>query len=115
MKKLLPVTVLSILFLVGCGDYSVDLGRGYSYEHWGNNFIAHTDGDSMRQVIPGQVDHYVVQDNTLLAIQVPFSQEPRRYWVVDMQTDQLKNFDDRQQFLSQANKLGIPAKVIEEF
>ena len=49
MKKL----GLAMLFMLpGCSaDYSVELGNGYSYEHWGNNFIARTVAGEQRQVM----------------------------------------------------------------
>ena len=67
MKKL---GLMLLVLLAGCSaDYSVALGNGYSYEHWGNNFIARTVAGEQRQIITGQVDSYLKKDTFVLAAQ----------------------------------------------
>ena len=90
MKKL----GLAMLFmLAGCSaDYSVELGNGYSYEHWGNNFIARTVAGEQRQVITGQVDSYLKKDAFVLAVQTAPAPPGKRYYVLDTGTDNLQQF-----------------------
>lgn len=105
MKKL----GLAMLFmLAGCSmDYSVDLGNGYSYEHWGNNFIARTVAGEMREVITGQVDSYLKKEALVLAVQTAPAAPGKRYYVLDTGTDNLQQFTTKTDFLRGAMQLGF--------
>lgn len=105
MKKL----GLAMLFmLAGCSaDYSVDLGNGYSYEHWGNNFIARTVAGEQRQVITGQVDSYLKKEALVLAVQTDPAAQGKRYYVLDTGTDNLQQFTAKTDFLQSAKQLGF--------
>lgn len=105
MKKL----GLAMLFmLVGCSaDYSVDLGNGYSYEHWGNNFIARMVAGEQRQIITGQVDSYLKKDAFVLAVQTAPDVPEKRYYVLDTGTGELKRFTVQADFLQDTRKLGV--------
>ena len=105
MKKL----GLAMLFMLpGCSaDYSVELGNGYSYEHWGNNFIARTVAGEQRQVITGQVDSYLKKDAFVLAVQTDPAAPGKRYYVLDTGTDNLQQFTAKTDFLQSAKQLGF--------
>ena len=105
MKKL----GLAMLFMLpGCSaDYSVELGNGYSYEHWGNNFIARTVAGEQRQVITGQVDSYFKKEALVLAVQTAPAAPGKRYYVLDTGTDHLKQFITKTDFLQSAKQLGF--------
>lgn len=105
MKKL----GLAMLFmLAGCSaDYSVDLGNGYSYEHWGNNFIANTVAGEMREVITGQVDSYLKKEALVFAVQTAPAAPGKRYYVLDTGTGELKRFTAQADFLQDTRKLGV--------
>lgn len=105
MKKL----GLAMLFmLAGCSaDYSVELGNGYSYEHWGNNFIARTVAGEQRQVITGQVDSYLKKEALVLAVQTDPAAPGKRYYVLDTGTGELKRFTVQADFLQDTRKLGV--------
>jgi hypothetical protein len=100
---------LAVLFmLAGCSaDYSVELGNGYSYEHWGNNFIARTVAGEQRQVITGQVDSYLKKNALILAVQSDPAAPGKRYYVLDTGTDNLKQFITTADFLEAAKQLGF--------
>lgn len=105
MKKL----GLAMLFmLAGCSaDYSVDLGNGYSYEHWGNNFIARTVAGEQRQIITGQVDSYFKKEALVLAVQTTPAAPEKRYYVLDTGTDNLQQFTAKTDFLQSAKQFGF--------
>ena len=105
MKKL---GLAMLCMLAGCSaDYSVDLGNGYSYEHWGNNFIARTVAGEQRQIITGQVDSYLKKEALILAVQTVPAAPGKRYYVLDTGTDNLQKFTAKTDFLQSAKQLGF--------
>jgi len=105
---------LAMLFmLAGCSaDYSVELGNGYSYEHWGNNFIAHTVAGEMREVITGQVDSYLRKDSRVVVVQTDTSTKGKYYYLLDTVTGDLKRFTSLADFLQDTRKLGFTDKEL---
>jgi predicted RNA-binding protein associated with RNAse of E/G family len=101
------ITVLIIIASLALRDYTVELKNGYTYEHWGSNFIAKQERGNVRQIIESQVDRYMTQGNNLLAIQENLQSAEKTYWLLNMQTDQRKSFKDQYLFISQAQQLGI--------
>ena len=112
MKKL----GLAMLFMLpGCSaDYSVELGNGYSYEHWGNNFIARTVAGEQRQVITGQVDSYLKKEALVLAVQTAPAAPGKRYYVLDTGTDNLQQFTTKTDFSQSAKQLGFTDVELQE-
>jgi hypothetical protein len=105
------VTILIFILLVigsfALRDYTVELKNGYTYEHWGANFIAKQANGNVRQMIESQVDRYITQGDNLLAIQASLESAEKTYWLLNMQTDQHQSFKDKHLFISQAQQLGI--------
>ena len=101
------ITVLIIIASLVLRDYTVELKNGYTYKHWGSNFIAKQENGNVRQIIESQVDRYITQGNNLLAIQENLQSAEKTYWLLNMQTDQRKSFKDQYLFISQAQQLGI--------
>ena len=105
MKKL---GLMLLVLLAGCSaDYSVALGNGYSYEHWGNNFIARTVAGEQRQIITGQVDSYLKKDAIVIAVQTHLGGAEKQYYALDTNTDNLKKFNSKADFLRVAAQLGF--------
>jgi len=105
MKKL---GLAMLVMLAGCSaDYSVDLGNGYSYEHWGNNFIARTVAGEQRQVIAGQVDSYLRKNAVILAVQTNVGTAGKQYYALDTGTDDLEQFSTKADFLEDAKQRGF--------
>lgn len=112
MKKL---GLVMLAMLAGCSaDYSVDLGNGYSYEHWGNNFIARTVAGEQQQVIAGQVDSYLKKGAFVLAVQTNAGTTERQYYALDTATDNLKPFNTKADFLQGAKQLGFTGAELGE-
>lgn len=105
MKKLI---FAMLVMLAGCsGDYSVDLGNGYSYEHWGNNFIAHSDEKGQREVISGQVDAYLKKGDRVIAIQVSLETGGEKYYLLNVADHSLDQFTDYPAFTEQTERVGF--------
>lgn len=105
MKKLV---FAMLVMLAGCsGDYSVDLGNGYSYEHWGNNFIAHSDEKGQREVISGQVDSYLKKGDRVIAIQVSLETGGEKYYLLNTADHSLDQFADYPSFSEQTERDGF--------
>ena len=105
MKKLV---FAMLVMLAGCSrDYSVDLGNGYSYEHWGNNFIAHSDGKGQREVISGQVDSYLKKGDRVIAVQVSLKTGGENYYLLNVADHSLDQFTDYPSFTEQTEKAGF--------
>lgn len=110
IMALLAVTPL------GCSaDYSVDLGNGYSYEHWGNNFIAHTIGGEVQQVIKGQVESYLKHGDFVVVCQTGQAPSEKKYYLLDLISGGLEVFVDFKSLKDKSIQVGFARKELEDF
>ena len=113
--KLMIMALLAAIPMGCSADYSVDLGHGYSYEHWGNNFIAHTSGGETRQVIKGQVKSYLKHGDFVIVSQHEKGSSVDKYYLLSLSSGGIEVFSDIQSLIGKASQIGFNKEDLNNF